>query len=203
LKWLLTYSFIFLTVPAFADFKEIKSVINTQPSRKDAAVKSLAKAGLLHTGNQLNQRIKNLKVSIDRTAGKIKIEFDYPSLEWALGPSAYPFWINLADKNGNILEKFTTSEDLVPEGVYYRTQPGTVGRSYLDEKSGGQRKAFLMKPTGNVLRYDVNLRDVGSIEIAEVGFITTLKRRNQGQMDEFVPEKIFIKNWSSEKVYEK
>lgn len=187
----------------FADYKEIKAVVNTQSSRKEEAVKSLAKSGLLHTGNQLNQRIKNLKAFIDREKGEIKIDFDYPTLEWALGPTAYPFWINLADKNGNVLDKFTSTEDFVPEGIYVRTEPGTIGRSYLDEKVGKQKKAFLMKTNGNTLRYDVNLRDAAFIEMVEVGLMTTLKRRIHGSMQEFVPEKVFIKDWSKEKEYKK
>lgn len=197
----LMLAFIVFACHAFADYQEIKSVVNTQSTRDADNVKRLEKSGMLHTGNQLNKRLKNVRVSIDREKGEVKIDFDYPTLEWALGPVAYPFWINLADKNGNILDKFKTTEDFVPKGVYERTQPGTVGRSYLDESKGKQRKAFLMKPTGNTLRYDVNMRDAPHVEIVEIGFMTTMKTRIHNAMDEFVPEKIFIKDWSKEKEY--
>ena len=186
--------------PALAGFVTIKSIINTQSTRDVEAVKRLKKVGMLHTGNQLNSRMKNLKVLLDRSTGELKIEFDYPILEWALASYAYPLWINLSDKNGNILDRFKTVEDFVPEGVYKRTDPKTNGKALLDRKDGKPNKAFLMKLTGNMISYDVKLRDAPYIEIVEVGFVTMLADR-QNSMEEFVPEKIFIKDWSKDKEY--
>lgn len=200
MRSILMAAMVLIAIPAFGDYEEIKVVVNTQSTRKEQDVKRLEKAGMLHTGNQLNKRIKNAKVFIDRANGKIKLEYDYPSLEWALASYAYPFWFNLADKNGNILERFKTSEDFVPEGVYFRTDPKTNGRSLLDGHRGKYKKALLIKPTGNIQTYDVNLRDAPHVRIVEFGFITTLSGR-QNPMDEFVPAKIFIKDWSKDKEY--
>ncbi|HAG90785.1 MAG TPA: hypothetical protein DCL41_02880, partial [Bdellovibrionales bacterium] len=68
----------------FAEFKEIQIVFNTPTNHSEKEVKRWKKNGLEHTGNLLNNLVKNPKASIDRKKAIVRIQFDYPSQKWAL-----------------------------------------------------------------------------------------------------------------------
>src|SRR5690606_9010266 len=96
---------------------------------------------------------------IDPDTGEVEITFDYPKIEWALGPSAFPFEIRFGDKNGNVITT-VTSQDFVPEEVFYRTKPGTFGRAYLDDRPEfRQERATFLRPRDNQLKFTINQRD--------------------------------------------
>jgi hypothetical protein len=200
---LLLSCFLLNGCESFAGTRDLKVAAHTATDKPAESVKRWKKAGLKHTGNLLNQRITNLKGRINPGTGEVEIDFDYPKLEWALGPTAFPFQIRFGDKNGSVITT-VTSQDFVPEEVFYRTQPGTYGRAFLDDRPDfRQERATFIRAKNNQLKFTINQRDAQYIYTAEVGFVTTQKTRTHEPMREFMPENIFIKDWSKEKRYEK
>ena len=182
----------------FSSEDELTAYAQITPSAPEASVKNLEKQGLYHTGNLLNKNIKNLSVKINRSAGEIKISFDYPSSEW--GPAAFPIFVRLADKKGNVLDKFITNEDFVLQAYYDKMKPRSLGRQSLEERPElKQKKAVILKAKGNELKYDVNLRDAAFIQVVEVGFYTRTNHRGMIELPEFAPKNVFIRDWSIEK----
>lgn len=183
---------------AHADFDPLQGIVFTKPTTSDASIKRFEKAGYVHTGKLLNQRIKNLKVSVDRSKGLLRIELDYPSLEWYRDSMKFPLLIRVADKNGNILSFFHT-QPFVLAGVYDRTRPNTWGRSYLDGTMGSpKKKAVQIKPKGNFFDYDLDQKDAEHVAIVEVGFVTKIDSGMDATLSqvEYWPEAKFIKDWS-------
>lgn len=204
-RFLMVLCFLLSGCNSFAGTRELKIVANTPTNKSAESVKRWASNPpyLKHTGNMLNQRITNLKGTINPDTGEVEIDFDYSKVEWALGGYAFPFEIRFGDKNGSVITT-VTSQDFVPEEVFYRTKPGTYGRAFLDDRPEfKQERATFIKTKGNQLKFTINQRDAQYIYTAEIGFVTTRQTRTNDPMPEFMPEKLFIKDWSKEKRYDK
>jgi len=182
-------------------YEKVESKIYTLPTQPADKVEKYENAGLFHSGNQINMGIKNLKATINRDAGKVAINFDYPKPWWFTGSCAYPIQIRFYDKNGQPITHIRTGEDYVPKEVYVRTKPGTYNRAFLDTRPEfKQKKAELLKKKNNEIVYAINQRDAAYATKVLVGFLTTTKTRTCGPLEEFMPEK-FFEDWSSKEVF--
>jgi len=113
------------------------------------------------TDTMFNTAFKNVKTYINRKTGILSISFEYdpafyPSLSDRTRFGSFRLLVRLFDQNGQYLTHFNSSEIFVVTG-----NPNYSRRNFT-----------LLKPKGNFVRYQINLRDavyVGRLEFGAVG----------------------------------
>ena len=93
------------------------------------------------------------------TEGQVVIEFDVDAARWGRTPGGCKMLVRLFDRNGQYLTHFITAERFV---------------AYEDDRNFGWAGQKLLVPKGNRLVYDVNVRDLRDVNIAEIGFFKEL-----------------------------
>lgn len=149
---------IFLII-AGCQKKEINVKVNTVGAKNKGAYKSVAL--------ELNKGIQNIRAEVDKDKSLIKIEFDYPSQKW---PYMYynqsaPFLVRLFDKNGQVLQYFTTKETFMSskfKSIIKQKSPGLSHSSF--------NKSIPLKDKGNVLAYQIDTRNTDYVETVEFGW---------------------------------
>lgn len=111
------------------------------------------------------------------TSDQLILDFDADVSKWFIGPKQKVPWriqllVRLFDRNGNYLTHFITAEGFtVHRNVYefYKNRYDNVlpGAS---EEGKAQFLCKLLKPSGNRLVYNVNMRDLRDAACVEVGF---------------------------------
>jgi hypothetical protein len=115
-----------------------------------------ARAPIYEYNSLSKQSIKNLKVYINRQKGVITISFDY--LDNTV--INLPLFVYLYDANGQYINHFQTANSFYSQSL--------LSTSYPVATDGSQR---LLKPSHNIFKYQINLRDAGFIHKAELGFV--------------------------------
>ncbi len=106
------------------------------------------------------------------TADHLVIDFDVDGSQWNAVNRKFPILVRLFDRNGQYLTHFTTAEGFTVHYEIYETYK--EGYAFFkkrgDKMMAAQRMCEFLKPKGNRIVYNVNIRDLQVASAIEIGF---------------------------------